>query len=97
MYGCMLSRPLSGYEHLLTNTRLRVTVDSYVERTPTYQCTAAGYSRPLCGRNIYVSMYGCVLQSVVMRKEGLRTNALLRVTIARYVEGTPTYQCMAAC
>ena len=47
--------------HILTNEVMRVTVDCYVEGTITYQCRAACYSRPLCGRNTYLPMQGCVL------------------------------------
>ena len=42
-------------------------------------------------------MHGCVLQSTVMWKEHILTNAGMRVTVDRYVEGTHTYQCMPAC
>ena len=89
MHGCVLQSTVMWKEHLLTNAVMRVTVDRYVEGTPTYQRSDACYSRPLCGRYTYVPMHGW--------KERLRTNAWLRVTVARYTEGTPTYQCMAAC
>ena len=104
MHGCVLQSTVVWKEHLLTNARLRVTVDRYVEGIPTY----------------YLPIHGCLSQSTVMWKEHLLTNAdsrplltyfhlfgrntylvlinaWLRVTVDRYVEGTHTYQCIDAC
>ena len=96
MQGCVLQSTVMWKEHLLTNAMLRVIVDRYVEGTPTYQRKAACYSRPLCGRNTYLPMCGCVLQSTVKWNEHLLTNAMQHVTVDSYMEGTPTYQFMAA-
>ena len=97
MQVCVLQSTVMWKEHILTNARLRVTVDRYVKGTPSYQCKAACYSRTSCGRNTYLPMHGSVLQSTVMWKEHILTNSGLRVTIDRYVEGTSTYHCMAVC
>ena len=110
MQGCVLQPTVMSKQYLLTNAGVRVTVNRYVEGTPTYQCRqstvtyllplmwkehllstyqcmAACHSRPLCGRNTYLPMQGCVLLSTVMWKEHILTNAWLRVTVDRYVEG----------
>ena len=92
------SRPLCGMNiYLQMQGCVSQSTVMWREHLLTNVCKAACYSRPLCGRNTYLPIHGCVLQSTVMMKERLLTNPWLRVTVDSYVEGTPTYQCKAAC